>query len=283
MGYAGGDAHLMLHDATSGWLSVRRISGFDTSEELYDDRDWPAGFAVVRRMAPLAGGTGQHYLFYRPDTGRMEVHEFTLGAGGPSLAQRQQWEDPSLAGWADVVPVTRTSIAEQTTHLLLLSGNRTSVHIRRITDPRRTVWERPLGGRAQRLLPGRYDANPTGDDVLVQLPPNAAEAPASHVFAVYVADGDDQLRRAANTLVGRPLAGLTTVPLTVGGRSEIVGLDPVSGDILVYDTDDTGHAFGIGWHRGAAVGWQQVLYVPDLTRTDPDWQPGRSLLLYRRG
>ncbi|MGI5132052.1 hypothetical protein ACQEVB_34970 [Pseudonocardia sp. CA-107938] len=277
------DPHLLLHDPVGGHLSIRATGYGDSSEELYRDSDWPTGYRVARRVALPIGDVAQ-YLFHDPDTGQLDLVEVTRAGQRVTVRRRRRWHDRSLVGWSDAVAVTRSSTDQQATHLLLLRPDRTGLEVRRFSDVTHRVATVRFGSRAERLVVGWYDANgggDTGDDLLVQLLPTTHEEPAAHVLRVYVQDGDDGYAPAANTLVGRPFTSLTTAPLTIGGRSELVALDRERGDLTVFDTDADGRPFVIDLHRGIAPGWEQVVYVPDLSGQDAYGQPLRSLLLYR--
>lgn len=277
------DPHLLLHDPVGGHLSIRAVTSWDASDELHRDPDWPTGYTVARRV-PITIGAVAHYLFYNPDAGLLDLVEVTVAGSHATVQRRRRWQDPSLRGWADAVGVTRHVSDAEATHLVLLRSDRTGLEVRRFSDITRRAASLRFGSRAERLVVGWYDrneGNETGDDLLVQLLPTTREAPASHVMQVYTQDGDDGYELAATTLVGRPLTDLTTAPLTIGGRSEVIGLDKTHGDLLVYDTDEDGHLFLINFHRGIAQGWDRVVYVPDLSGQDSYGQPLRSLLLYR--
>lgn len=278
-GWIGTTAHLLLYDSARGWLNIREVHGFDTSVELYAQPRWTPGYRVVRRSPAPDSGQGQHYMFYDPDQGRIDIFALTGRAGSAQLRRVRRWQGSELRGFADAVLLAGED--ERARRLVLLSADRTQLHLRTVAGPLTDFRRINLNARATLLLPGRFDMNATGDDLLTQLPPNSADTPVSHVFVTWGQDSRGGLRRLASTTVGRSYAALTTLPLTVGGRSEIAGLDPASGDVVIYDAKADGRVGLLRVHRGVAVGWQRMLYVPDLDRTDPDGQPGRSLLLYR--
>jgi hypothetical protein len=273
-------AHVVLYDSAIGMLSIRQVSGFDTSTELYANPRGPRGYRVVRRCPALTrSGSAQHYMFYHSDQGWLDI--FTLAAAGDGAAwsRVRRFQGTELRGFADAAILAAT---DEVAHLLvLLDEHRTHLHVRTLADPATDIRRVALNARATFMLPGRFDAQPTGDDLLLQLPPNTAEAPSSHIFAVWGQQDRPGIRRLRNTTVGRSFLDLATLPLTVGGRSEIAGLDPRSGDVVIYDAGSDGRIALVRRHAGIAAGWRHVLYVPDLTRTDRDGQPGRSLLLYR--
>lgn len=272
-------AHLLLYDSAFGLLTIREVHGFDTSIELYARPRWIAGYRVVRRAPALGAGSGQHYLFYDPEQGRIDIYALTAAAGGAQFTRVRRWEAADLRGYSDAVLLAGPD--EIATRLVLINATRTRLHLRTAAAPTTDARRIELNGRSTYLLPGRFDANATGDDLLTQVPPNSAELPLSHLFVTWRQDHRGGLRRLATTTVGRSFAELTTLPLTAGSRSEIAGLDPISGDVVIYDAKLDGRVGLLKRHAGVAQGWRRILFVPDLSAVDPDGQPGRSLLLYR--